>query len=152
MGPPAAEAAVSARTGGTRDAHLLRRGVMVAIASVTFLVLSWASSSHAGGVSPSAAAVAPREHRALAATSTADSAVTPAVSPATRDFIGSRSDFSRTIVVGRVVIPLLLVLLAEAELLRVGGRTGGRAFLAYGLPLIANFALLAYARIRGYIA
>jgi hypothetical protein len=148
---PAAEGPLTARTGGTRYARLFRRGLVLAIASATFLVLSYASSSYANAVPPNATVVAPQQHRELPATAIADSAVTPAVSPVTRDFIGSRSDFSRSIVVGRVVIPLLLILLAEAELLSVGGRTGGRVFLAYGLPLIAVFALLASAPIRSYI-
>jgi len=83
--------------------------------------------------------------------STADFVVTPLVNPNTREFIASRSDFSRSFLLARIVIPLLLVLLIERELLIAGGRMGARAFLAYGLPLMAISALLAYARIRTYV-
>ena len=160
---------MSAGTDGTPHAQLLRRGVLLAVASATFLVLSWASSSHADGVRRNVVR-AQNQHRELPAAATANFAVTPTVGPAAREFVRSRSDVSRSIVVGRIVIPLMLILLAGGELLSVAGRsrdrrarwaptrpggaisrTEGRTVVAFGLPMLAVFAVLAYARVRNYI-
>lgn len=141
---------MSAGTDGTPAAPLLRCGVLLVAALATFLVLSWASSSHADDV-PRNAVRAQNQHREFPATATANFAVTPIVGPDAREFVRSRSDVSRSIVVGRIVIPLMLILLAEGELLGVAGRTEGRTVVAFGLPMIAVFAVLAYARIRHYI-
>jgi hypothetical protein len=141
---------MSAGSDGTPRGQLLRRGVLLAVASATFLVLSWPSSSHADGVRRNAVR-AQNQDRELPATATANFAVTPTVGPATREFVRSRSDVSRSIVVGRIVIPLMLILLAEGELLSVAGRAEGRKVVAFGLPMLAVFAVLAYARIQDYI-
>jgi len=138
------------RTGRMSGAHVCRRWLVLAVASATFLVGSCASG-YAKGAPPSATSVTHSGSGGLPSKSTADFVVTPLVNPNTREFVASRSDFSRSFLLARIVIPLLLVLLIERELLIAGGRMGARAFLAYGLPLMAISALLAYARIRTYV-
>lgn len=141
---------VSAGTDGTPHARLLRGGVLLALAAASFLVLSWASSSHVDGAQQNAVG-AQNERRELPTAATANFAVTPAVDPAAREFVQSRSDVSRSVEIARIVIPLMLILLVEGELLSVAGRTEGRSFIAFGLPMLAVFAVLAYARLREYI-
>jgi len=140
---------MSTETDGTTHVDVLGRVVLLVVASATFLILS-SMSGTADGIRRDAALEPPRHHEPSPA-ATADFAVTPAASPLARDFVRSRSDFSRAVVVGGIVIPLMLILLAEGELLSVGGRTQGRVLVAYGFPLLAMFALLAYARIRTYM-
>jgi hypothetical protein len=141
---------MSSGTGVTRVVELLRRGFLLSVASATFLVLSFAASSHADSVQ-GIAVRAPNKHGELPTAATANFAVTPTIGPASREFLRSRSDVSRSILVGRIVIPLMLILLAEGELLSVGGRTEGRTIVAFGMPMLAVFAVLAYGRIRNYI-
>ena len=141
---------MSTGTDGAPPAQLLRSGVLLVVALATFLVLSWASSSNADSVQRNVVR-AQHQHREFPTAATADFAVTSTVTPAAREFVRSRSDVSRSIVVGRIVIPLMLILLAEGELLSVAGRTEGRTVVAFGLPMLAVFAVLAYARIRNYI-
>jgi hypothetical protein len=141
---------MSAGADGRPPAPLLRCAALLVAALATFLVLSWASGSHAGSVRRNAVR-AQNQHREFPATATTNFAVTPIVGPDAREFVRSRSDVSRSIVVGRIVIPLMLILLAEGELLSVAGRTEGRTVVAFGLPMLALFAVLAYARIRHYI-
>jgi hypothetical protein len=140
---------VSFQIGSTRDINLSRFTLVAAIATSAFLALPGASQAKSDR--PSASAVASSRHVEVAA-DTADSAVTPLVSPRVREFVASRTDFARSALLGRIVVPLLLILLAERELLMAGGRTEERIFLAYGLPLIAAFVVLALARVRAYRA
>jgi hypothetical protein len=140
---------MSARTDGTPHAQLIRRVVLLAVAIATFLLLSWASSD-TGDIQRNAAG-AKGQQRNPQVTATTNFAVAPTVSPAAREFVQSRSDVSRSVGVGRIVIPVMLILLAEGEMLSVAGRREGLTFVAFGLPMLAVFAVLAYARIRGYI-
>jgi hypothetical protein len=83
--------------------------------------------------------------------STADFAVTPLVSTSVREFVQSDSDLKRSSLLGRIVIPLVLLLLVERELLAVGGRPQARTLLAYGLPLISWLAMLVLVRLHAYV-
>jgi hypothetical protein len=83
-------------------------------------------------------------------TSTEDFAVSPLVGPKVGKFVGSKNDLKRSSVLGRIVIPLVLVLLIEAELLAAGGRAEARIVRAFALPLIALFAMLVLVRLRAY--
>ena len=89
--------------------------------------------------------------RELAHDPTADFAVTPLVGSRVREFIESRSDFDRSLLLGRIIIPLVLVLLIERELFAAAGRPGARAFFAYGVPLASCLALLILVRLRRYL-
>lgn len=82
---------------------------------------------------------------------TADFAVTPLVSPRVRDFVESDSDFERSTLLGRIVIPLVFLLLVERELLVVGRRGEQRAFLVYRPILLACLGMLLYAQFRPYL-
>jgi hypothetical protein len=82
---------------------------------------------------------------------TADSAVTPLVTPRVHEFVESKSDFRRSSLLAAIIVPLLVVLLVERELLVARGRAGGRAILAYGLVLIAGFAMLVLVRLREFL-
>jgi hypothetical protein len=141
---------MNARSDRAAHAQLIRRGVLLAVAVATFLVLSWASSSHADGVQRNAAG-ARNQRREPPITATANFAVTPAVNPAARKFVRSRSDVSRSLGLAPIVIPLILALLVEGELLSVGGRAEGRVLVAFGVPMFALFAVLVYARVQDYI-
>jgi hypothetical protein len=83
-------------------------------------------------------------------TSAEDFAVSPLVSPEVRKFVRSEDDLKRSSLLGRVVVPLVLLLLIEAELLAAGGRAEARLIRAFSLPLIALFAMLVLVRLRAY--
>jgi hypothetical protein len=83
-------------------------------------------------------------------TSAEDFAVSPLVSPEIRKFVRSEGDLKRSSLLGRVVVPLVLLLLIQAELLAAGGRAGARLTRAFALPLIALFAMLVLVRLRAY--
>jgi hypothetical protein len=82
---------------------------------------------------------------------TADSAITPLVTPRVHEFVESKSDFRRSSLLAAIVVPLLIVLFVERELLVARGRSGGRVIMAYGLVLLAGFAMLVLVRLREYL-
>jgi hypothetical protein len=86
-----------------------------------------------------------------ASSRTADFAVTPLVSPRVRDFVESDSDFERSTLLGRIVIPLVFLLLVERELLVIWGRGEQRSFLVYRPILLACLGILLYAQVRPYL-
>jgi hypothetical protein len=74
----------------------------------------------------------------------------PLVVPKVRSFILSESDLRRSTRLGWIIVPLLLALLIEAELLAVAGRPEARTIRAFAWPLIAVFAMLVLVRLRAY--
>jgi hypothetical protein len=90
---------------------------------------------------------------ALGATddATADFAVAPLVTPPVHEFVESKSDFRRSSLLAFIIVPLLVVLLVERELFVARGRAGARVILAYGLVLVAGFAMLVLVRLREYL-
>jgi len=82
---------------------------------------------------------------------TADFAITPLVTPRIREFVESSSDFERSSLLGRILTPLLVLLLVEREILAAAGRPGGRVFVACGLALVTAFLMLVLVRIREYL-
>jgi hypothetical protein len=84
-------------------------------------------------------------------TSTADFAVTPLITPKVRKFVESDGDFKRSLPLGRIIVPLVLLLLIERELLAAGRRPEARTLLAFALPLISLLAMLVLVRLRAYV-
>jgi hypothetical protein len=81
---------------------------------------------------------------------TEDFAVSPLVNPKVRKFVRSKDDLKRSSVLGRVVVPLVLLLLIGAELLAAGSWATARPVRGFALPLIALFAVLVIVRLRAY--
>ena len=98
-----------------------------------------------GGASPS-----PSAGTRVAKTNAAAFAVSPLVNARVRKFVARSNDLRRSAVLGRVVVPLVVLLLIEAELLAAAGRSQGRALRAFAVPLITLFVMLAVVRIRAY--
>ena len=86
-----------------------------------------------------------------AADESGDFAVTPLVGQAAREFVESGAEADRSSHLARIVVPLVLILLIERELLASLSRPEERAFRFYGLPLIACFAMIVVAQLRQYI-
>jgi hypothetical protein len=82
----------------------------------------------------------------------AELAVSPLVNAKIRAFVRSRHDATRSAVLARVVVPLVLLLLVETELVAAGGRAEARLLRAFVVPLIALFVIMAVVRFRAYTA
>jgi hypothetical protein len=95
-------------------------------------------------IAPPAADGGAQETRELGATAY--------VSARVRDFVRFRKDLERSALLAFVVVPLLLLLLLERELLTAAARSGGRGFAVHALVLFACFAVLAFVRLRAYLA
>lgn len=76
--------------------------------------------------------------------------VSPLVNSTARRFVASKEDLARSDTLGRVVVPLVVLLLIEAELLTAGGRPGGRMVRAFAVPLLALFLILVLVRFHAY--
>jgi hypothetical protein len=152
-------------TASTHPPRLLRfspRGLFAAAAFLAFTVVPGQPKAAASmpvvvTANPGTFVVAetalaiPRARANTADELTEDFSVTPLVSPAVREFVTSDDDSDRASLLGRIVVPLLLLLLVERELLALGGRSERDAFRTYTLPLIACFAILVLAKLRGYM-
>ena len=138
------------------------------IAAIAIAAFSYASSQETGAeVDPSSATLSVRVRLAAEPSlpgarsqvrgsvapvdSRADFAVTPLVNPRVRRFVESENDFERSALLAVIIVPLVLILLIERELLATGSRPEARTFFAYGFPLIACFAMLVFVRLREYL-
>jgi hypothetical protein len=160
--------ALNARARSRPDARGRRCLLAWAVVAALGFVALTCASAHAKSLlidrrahhrqSPNARLVAARSmKRATAGTPVApgdpasDFAVSPLVSPRVRTFIVSKSDFARSSLLGRIVVPLVLLVLIGRELLAAADRRSARTFLAYGLPLISLVAMLVFVRFRAYL-
>ena len=103
----------------------------------------------ASRLAPSAAHPSGAQARIVAATD-AVYPVTPLVVRRVRSFVLSKSDLDRSTVLAWIVVPLVLAILIEAELLAVAGRPAARTLRAFGWSLVAVFAMLVIVRLRAY--
>ena len=128
--------------------------LVLAIPSVQAGAAASAPPTHAARASIFSAAQGPSPQPGVdkkTADESGDFAVTPLVGPAVREFVESGAEADRSSRLARIVVPLVLILLIERELLASLGRPEARAFRFYGLPLIACFAMIVVAQLRQYI-
>lgn len=86
----------------------------------------------------------------VVATTDAVYPVTPLVARRVRSFVLAKSDLDRSTSLAWVVVPLVLAILVEAELLAVAGRPAARTLRVFGWSLVAVFAMLVIVRLRAY--
>jgi hypothetical protein len=150
-----------ARTLASQALRLVPRRMFAAAAAALALVALPAAGAAArpqidqpGTASRSASALLSSGGRSLSrsAVNAANTTypVSPLVGRRVQRFVLSRSDFSRSTLLGWIVVPLVLAVLIEAELLAVAGRWEARKLRAFGWPLIAVFAMLVLVRLRAY--
>ena len=76
--------------------------------------------------------------------------MTPLVTRKVRSFVLAKSDLDRSTSLAWIVVPLVLGILVEAELLAVAGRPAARTLRVFGWSLVAVFAMLVIVRLRAY--
>lgn len=74
----------------------------------------------------------------------------PLVNRSITSFVNSKTDRSRSTFLAAVLVPLVLLLLIEREILVAAGRSEQRLFLAFALSLLLLLVLVASLRLRSY--
>ena len=135
----------------TGDMTPISRGVIAfSVGTIFFFLFVTLASNVCANDAISAMSRGPSHAQQQSQRRTCSDHEAPLVNRSIASFVKSHTDRARSTLLAAVLVPFVLVLLIEREILAAAGRSEQRLFLAFALALLLLVVLVATLRLRSY--